>query len=80
MKTYGDVLEYAIQQKRYGHDVFVEYSPYVNKIDIGVYKHGWSLGKKADGTIRAYLSERSPQDFIDFINSSLENDDAEENF
>ena len=79
MKTYGDLLEYAIQQKQYGHDVFVEYEAHIDKIRVGVSKNGWERDKFPI-ELEEKINEASPQDFIDFIKNTLGDDATEEHF
>lgn len=79
MKTYGDLLEYAIQQKQYGHDVFIKWLPHINDIHVDVWKGGWSRNKNGVSMCED-ISKHSPQDFIDFIKNTLGDDATEEHF
>ena len=79
MKTYGVVLEYAIQQKQHGHDVFVDYSAHVDMLRVAVFEHGWESGKEFH-EMREKTNKVSPQDFIHFIRNTLQDDDTEEHY
>ena len=82
MKTYGDVLDYAMQQKQYGHDVFVDYSPHVDELLVKVFKDGWKNDKNGINAkkMNRYLDSTSAEGFIDFIKNALEDDATEEHF
>lgn len=82
MKTYGDLLEYAIQQNQYGHDVFIDYQPHVDEISVRIFKNGWRNDKNGINAekMRGYLDKTSAQDFINFIKNALEDDATEEHY
>lgn len=43
-----NLLKLCMQAKEKGHDVFFDYSPHVQKVEIIVYKNGWDKNNLAD--------------------------------
>lgn len=41
IKKIHKIINLAFELKIYGADVFVEYAPHTNQIDVRVYKDGW---------------------------------------
>ena len=69
MKTFGDVLNYAIEVSKGKPDVFIEYSAHVGWIVIRVYKDGWT--EKSYETARFYLEDKTPEECIKFIEDAI---------
>ena len=76
--TYGDVLNLAMEKSKGECDVFVEYSPHVNRIYVCIYPKGW--GNSTSTEHIEYMKDTSPQQCIDFINTILQNDSTEEHY
>jgi hypothetical protein len=76
-KTYGDVLNLAIEKSKGIIDVFVEYSAHVQEIGIRIYITGFEAKAKYQ-VFRKYLEDTSPEECYTFILDTFNNDDAEE--
>ena len=86
-KTYGDVLDLAIEKSKGKVDVFVDYQAHVKQITIRIYPLGFEKRDQAgviehDGYLHnLYEGEgTTPQECIDFINNTLSDDIAEEHY
>ncbi|MGM0409159.1 MAG: hypothetical protein ACQEQF_00235 [Bacillota bacterium] len=56
-------LAYKINE----HDVFVDYSPHVNKIDFEIYLEGWEEEKGFDEKYEFYLNDEDTEENLEEV-------------
>jgi hypothetical protein len=68
-----ELLDFAINLKAKKHDVFFQYSPHTEQVDIFIYVNGWETNKDITKRKTVYLDDKNAVDEMSLAMTELEN-------